>query len=283
VSEQAPTSAPISVGEWRVGSVLANPWAFFRAQWAEIDREAAEERKALGTRYDARPFGVLVLAALILVFQEYYGDRPTFKTVFDKFPAHWATMGEFIWWTGAKVVGYLIVPAIAMRAVGIRMRDAGLLLKGTGRHLWIYASLFAAILPVIVGASYTSAFQHTYPFYKLAARSWTDLLVWEGLYALSFLALEFFFRGFLLFALRRPLGSNAIFVMCVPYCMIHFHKPVPEVVGAIFAGIILGTLALRTRSIWCGVLIHVSVAWTMDLLALAHTTGWPGNGRFVGN
>ena len=70
--------------------------------------------------------------------------------------------------------------------------------------------------------------------------------------------------------------------MVVPYCMVHFGKPVPEVVGAIFAGIILGTLALRTRSIWCGVLIHISVAWTMDLLALSHSTGWPQPGRFVG-
>ena len=85
-----------------------------------------------------------------------------------------------------------------------------------------------------------------------------------------------------MFGLKRALGSHAIFVMCVPYCMIHFHKPVQEVTGAIFAGIILGTLALRTRSIWCGVLIHVSVAWTMDLLALSHTTGFPGSGRFVG-
>ena len=98
------------------------------------------------------------------------------------------------------------------------------------------------------------------------------------MYALSFVALEFFFRGFLLFTLERALGAYAIFVMIVPYCMIHFHKPVAEVAGAIFAGIVLGTLAMRTRSIWCGVLIHVSVAWTMDLLALAHTTGFPGSG-----
>jgi hypothetical protein len=72
------------------------------------------------------------------------------------------------------------------------------------------------------------------------------------------------------------MGAYAIFVMIVPYCMIHFHKPVAEVAGAIFAGIILGTLAMATRSIWFGVLIHVSVAVTMDLLAIAHTTGFPG-------
>ena len=37
---------------------------------------------------------------------------------------------------------------------------------------------------------------------------------------------------------------------------------------AIGAGLILGTLAMRTRSIWGGVLIHVGVAMTMDVLAL---------------
>jgi hypothetical protein len=77
------------------------------------------------------------------------------------------------------------------------------------------------------------------------------------------------------------MGAYAIFVMAVPYCMIHFHKPIAEVVGAIFAGIVLGTLAMVTRSIWCGVLIHISVAWTMDALALAHTFGLPGSGRLI--
>lgn len=41
------------------------------------------------------------------------------------------------------------------------------------------------------------------------------------------------------------------------------------------AGIFLGTLAMKTRSIWSGFLIHVSVAVSMDLAALAATTGMP--------
>ena len=41
-------------------------------------------------------------------------------------------------------------------------------------------------------------------------------------------------------------------------------------VGAIIAGTILGTLAMRTRSIWGGVLIHCAVAFTMDGMALHH-------------
>ena len=42
----------------------------------------------------------------------------------------------------------------------------------------------------------------------------------------------------------------------------------PETIGAVFAGIILGALSLKSRSIWLGVAIHYSVAITMDLAAL---------------
>ena len=101
--------------------------------------------------------------------------------------------------------------------------------------------------------------------------------MWELLYAAQFLSLEFFFRGFLLHGLRRALGANAIFVMLVPYCMIHYGKPMPETIGAIGAGLILGTLAMRTRSIWGGVMIHVGVAVSMDMLALGYCPP-PGHG-----
>jgi membrane protease YdiL (CAAX protease family) len=61
--------------------------------------------------------------------------------------------------------------------------------------------------------------------------------------------------------------------------MIHYGKPMPETFGAILAGLLLGTLAMRTRSIWGGVLIHIGVATTMDVMALA---GCPaiGSGKF---
>jgi membrane protease YdiL (CAAX protease family) len=63
--------------------------------------------------------------------------------------------------------------------------------------------------------------------------------------------------------------------------MIHFGKPFLETLAAVLAGIVLGTLALRTRSIWSGFLIHVSVAISMDVAALLQTSElpsrwWPG-------
>jgi len=106
------------------------------------------------------------------------------------------------------------------------------------------------------------------PFYKNASRSWWDFLIWEAIYFAQFLALEMFFRGFILGALKRTMGFSAIFVMAVPYCMIHYGKPYLEAHGAIVAGVVLGTLSMRTRSAYSGFLVHVSVAFLMDFLSL---------------
>jgi membrane protease YdiL (CAAX protease family) len=88
------------------------------------------------------------------------------------------------------------------------------------------------------------------------------------MYWVQFFALEFFFRGWMVGALRHSLGSAAIFVMAVPYCMIHYGKPYLEAHGAIVAGVALGSLSMKTRSIYAGFLLHIAVAVGMDLLSL---------------
>ena len=76
-------------------------------------------------------------------------------------------------------------------------------------------------------------------------------------------------------ALRRTMGSGAIFVMAVPYCMIHYGKPYLEAHGAIVAGVVLGSLSMRTRSIYAGFLVHVTVALGMDTLSLWKRSALP--------
>jgi membrane protease YdiL (CAAX protease family) len=172
-----------------------------------------------------------------------------------------------------------VLPAALVALLpGERLADYGLRIRGIGRHLWIYVVLFLAVLPLIVVVSFLPDFQAYYPFLRHGTRhawGWRVLLTWELLYAGQFVALEFFFRGFLLQSLRRQIGVYAIFAAVVPYCMIHYGKPFLEANAAIVAGVVLGTLALRTRSIWCGCLVHVSVAVTMDVAALIQKNDLP--------
>ena len=72
----------------------------------------------------------------------------------------------------------------------------------------------------------------------------------------------------LLFGLVGKLGYGAIPATVLPYGIMHYAKPFPEALGAVIAGGVLGLLALRTRTIFGGALIHAAVAVSMDLLAL---------------
>lgn len=247
-------------------------------QWRAIDRETERSPEDAG-RTNVRILVILVTAAVVLTLQEYLGSSDKFAALVPYNGPNWELQG-FVWWSGWRVLGYVILPMIAIACMpGERIRDYHVSLRGFFKHVWIYAVMFAAIFPLVILASTTNTFRHTYPFYRMANRSHFDLWTWEALYAAQFVALEFFFRGFLLQGLRRVMGANAIFVMIVPYCMIHYGKPMAETFGAIIAGLILGTLAMRTRSIWGGVLIHVGVATTMDVLALR---GCPpmGSGKY---
>ncbi len=102
-----------------------------------------------------------------------------------------------------------------------------------------------------------------------------ELLAVEFVYGLQFVGVEFFFRGFLVFGLKRRFGAYAIVVMMVPYCMIHFGKPLAETLASIIAGLALGFMSLRTRSIVLGVAIHMTVALSMDFASMGQK-GWFG-------
>ena len=58
--------------------------------------------------------------------------------------------------------------------------------------------------------------------------------------------------------------------MALPYNMLHYGKPMPEALAAIVGGIALGSLSLKTKSVWWGAAIHISIAITMDICALTH-------------
>jgi uncharacterized protein len=267
-----------------------HPRRFFLETWAAIDEEAAAERGYPNAPYDYRPLVVLAAAAVLLSLMHYFGK----KSGFDAFvaagiesgraPALFVEIrdGEYAdlfyryWWAGSRVLGYLLVPmAIVRFGLGGRLREHGLSTRGLGEHAGTYALAFVAVFACVIAVSFDEAFVRQYPFYEHAGRSLTDLLLWEIAYAAQFFSLEFFYRGFLVNTLRPALGSSAIFVMTVPYCMVHFGKPLGETLGAVFAGVFLGTLALRTRSIWSGFFLHVGIAISMDVASLLQTDRFP--------
>lgn len=257
-------------------------WWFFRGTWKSLDAEARELRRAAGDTLDKRPAVCLIIVAVVLSLQEYYGGRSFFNELvrpglreletyipqlnlaqFEEYYAH-------LYWSVARVVGYVLIPFPLWKLMFPKdsILDMGLRTQGFFRHAWVYVLAAAVVVPAVFLVAQQPDFANYYPFYRHSSRSWFDFIIWEVAYFAQFLALEMFFRGFILGALKRSMGSAAIFVMAVPYCMIHFGKPYLEAQGAIIAGVVLGSLAMRTRSIYAGFMVHVTIAALMDWVAL---------------
>lgn len=237
-------------------------------QWQRIDEDYRTHDK-----FDLKAFSVFIAAAAVLIISRYF-CKSNFITdhheIYNKImhlphPVLWLKL----YWAVSTSAVYFLIPAFVIKVIfKERIRDFGFHFEKKAWVLLLYLVLFLIVIPFVYFVSDSPAFLRKYPFYKQAASSLFDLFFWEAGYGFQFFMLEFFFRGFLLFALSRYIGAFAIFVMVLPYTMIHFTKPLPETCGAVITGITLGTLALRTRSIYGGVIIHTAVAWSMDLFAL---------------
>ena len=245
----------------------------FIETWRAIDQEAASLRddnaRSGQDRYDWRPLVVLAIAAMAVTIA-YYAAPSARAGGFRELPFHLRQLG----W---QAVSYIAIPILAILAMpGERLRDYFLSIRGTLTHAKSYAIVFVILLPGLYVLAQLPAVQERFPAYQLAGRSvgqatdlaTADFLVWTGITVARVIAVEFFFRGFLLRSLFRSFGSLAIFVMVVPYTMIFLppQHTVAEALAAIPVGIVLGTLAMRAKSIWGGVLLHAAALVSLDAL-----------------
>lgn len=222
--------------------------------------------------------GLLLLIAVVLLLLDEYGIQRAFYKHFASLPVYQPLQGSQqalaaqFHFTLSCLVLLVAVPLMYGRLFPVQGMDHhGLSVRGVIRHFPAYLAPAALILPVVWIASASPAFMKFYPMYKPVAIS--DWLLYELIYLLQFFAVEFFFRGFCLFRLERFTGSYAIAIMVIPYALLHIYKPLPEALGSVIAGMVLGYLALRTRSIWPGLFLHGIVALSMDTFSLFRN-GW---------
>ncbi|MEI6123339.1 MAG: CPBP family intramembrane glutamic endopeptidase [Bacteroidota bacterium] len=175
------------------------------------------------------------------------------------------------YWVFIILIFYIGLPLLLIKFVfKEKLSNYGFAVGNLFKDYKIYLLFFGFMVPIIIFFSTTDSFQSRYPFYRLSGNEtlWPNFWTWQILYFFQFIAVEFFFRGFLVHGLKKQFGYYSILIMTIPYCMIHFGKPFPETIAAIIAGIVLGTLSLKSRTILMGVAIHYTVALSMDLSAL---------------
>lgn len=139
-----------------------------------------------------------------------------------------------------------------------------------------YLLLLLIMLPLIALASTQKDFLQMYPRAKvieqltLSSKSWRYVL-FELCYGFDFISIEFFFRGFLILALWKICGQHCIVPVACFYCSIHFGKPMGEAISSFWGGLLLGIVSYNTKSIWGGLVVHLGIAWGMEL------GGWLGS------
>lgn len=226
-----------------------------------------------GTALDKKAIAICVLVALSLSMNKYLPDMlelfqssNLWKVCFDN-----EQLSDLANWVLILCTFYFVVPVLLIKLFfKENLSDYGLKWNGALKDYRIYIAMLCVMVPLVAYFSTTASFQAKYPFYDLAEGEslFPNFWIWEVLYFLQFFALEFFFRGFMVHGLKHRFGIYSVLVMMIPYCMIHFGKPLPETIAAILAGLVLGVLSLKTRSILLGVAIHYSVGLMMDLAAL---------------
>lgn len=263
----------------QAGSIFSS----LRATAFELPTEEARPGEGAQSGIDGRTAAVFILGAIIIVSYQSFGRVGFFE---DQLAQHidgqrLSPMFGYLYWFVSSLVWLFLLPvAIIAMTPGMRLRDFGLGLGDWRFGMRAAAALYGIMLPVLALASFRPNFIDYYPmsdFVREEIALFADdggfshlspFLIYEGFYALYFIGWEFFHRGFLTIGLSRAFGWHAILVVTIPFAILHVDKPMPEAYGAIIASVMLGWLAIRTRSSWWGLFVHAAVAVTMDVFAV---------------
>lgn len=267
-----------------MASWLVRAWErWFAGPLRQIEADSLAYRQT-ATGFDGKTITVVLVAAVSLVLQNYYSNPaaviPLLRGIGAEDSALVATLwrwemsksASLMWFALAAFTLYAVVPGFVVTVCfREKLTDYGVGVRGVIADWPVYLAFAAVMVPLVYLCSAAPRFQEVYPFYRVSSPADVDaaFVRWELVYALQFIGLEFFFRGFMVHGTKRRFGAYAVFLMVLPYCMIHFHKPVAECFASIVAGVALGVVSLVTKSVWPGAGLHILVAWGMDLSVLA--------------
>jgi len=229
--------------------------------------------KASGWLKDADASGAVEVLAGTLLFVVFYYQAAPAKMAAWLTPTNRPGLGPWLGQAGSFGAGLLLLVIVPVLwwTVGRRRSPTELGFRVGDWRFGLAAAVVGAFLltPLLFVNAGNPAFQSTYPLVRAAGASVSAFIVWELIYLGYYIAWEGFFRGLLLIGLKDRMGLwPAMVLQTVLSTVAHFHRPEPETLAALVAGLGFGWLALRTRSIWYVVLLHWYVGAATDLFCL---------------
>jgi hypothetical protein len=238
---------------------------------------------------------LILLSTFILLLL--WGSKGNMKILSSIFGEKWpAALFPAVPWhdqLASFIVGFLllvIVPCCIIKFVfKERLSEYGLGWPKNNNKRKQAVMAFFLIMGVSIIPFFLSAFnpgmQEEYPLFGdvIARGEWGAFVVYELVYLLFFVVIEFIYRGYLLFGIfkikdiealkevkgiKGPLvfGIYAILIQMLSYTMWHIAKPVPELIGTVFWGIGTGAVVLKTRTVWPVIIAHWLLCVFLDIV-----------------
>lgn len=246
------------------GGVGATAWARLRAWLAAAPAYppvAADQRTVefLGLRVPARATAAVMLVALLLLL-DYHGEMTGLVAA----ATGWSTADGADFKRVQGVGRVLLLAGVPLLAIVLGFRDRpgryGLRVGDWRAGAAIGLGGAIVMTPVVLAIAHVPDFAAYY-----APQAAPPAQVFATT-ALDVLPSEFFFRGFLLFALLRAVGPIAVVLATLPFAFSHLGKPEIETLSTLGGGVLYGWLDWRTGSVlWSG-LTHT---WILGLVVLA--------------
>ncbi|MBU0765881.1 MAG: hypothetical protein KJ607_13735 [Bacteroidetes bacterium] len=208
------------------------------------------------------------LIGMMAGFYHYFKLLPYFQDASDR------VMVRKILSNLKRFIPYIVVLFLTQKIFDKDIKGIyGLRFRGTA--LKPYFVLLLLVSPLILWASFQPDFLKTYPKFNywqvgdaFGLNTWINGAVFETCYGLDFVSTELIFRGALIIGMVSVMGKDALLPMVATYAFLHFGKPMAETISSVFGGYILGIIAMYSRHIMGGVIIHIGLAWLMELTAI---------------
>jgi len=247
---------------------------------------------------------ILWSSFLLMLLWGFHGNMEVICRVFGSSWIRKITFGlgwgeQLVSYIAGFILGVLIPCLIIKTRFKSNIRDFGLGWPSRNhRHkAWVaFITLLVFTSLFVVVSSLDKGMQMEYPLFQKHGPDGTveytiihgwEFIIYELVYILFFITIEFAFRGYLLFGLhaiqiksrqssetQKPLlrfGLYAVLIQMLAYTTWHYGKPVPEIIGTVFWGVGVAAIALRIRSLWPIIIAH----WLYNiLLDLILWKGW---------
>ena len=243
-----------------------------------------------------RPGQIIGSAFFLIMLWGYHGELELLKLIWPVWSGPGKDLGnrsvllpgipwdhELISFCAGALLLVIIPMAIIKFGFKQSISDYGLGLPPKGRRALaalIFLVLMLIGLPLFWFGAHNPDMRAVYPFYRPFAGA-GQFILYELSYLVFFIVIEFIFRGYLLFGLAGVKDDEvklsgggfpgvfyfhryALLIQMLSYTAWHLGKPLPELWGTIFWGLVAGAAAYAIRSLWPLIICHWLLNVFMD-------------------